>query len=202
MGKYKTKPFTPFIHEDCTLKFNHIYLPMQKLLLIKHGAQLGRKQLLCKTIYHSLLTTKRGEHAMWGARCHEYSNDYTYIVQLRALPSTRGSVLAIVTSYPWKVTLHLADWCSVLFWITLINAIHDIFPKRIDSRIITPFAKAQGFHYVTSTLHTSTSTSDIVTWSVTRYLVRVHKWSGRTNYDEHKRSPRTTYVVISGPPKT
>ena len=39
-------------------------------------------------------------------------------------------------------------------------------------------------------------------WSVTRYLVRVHKWSGRTNYDEHKRSPRTIYVAISGPPKT
>ena len=30
--------------------------------------------------------------------------------------------------------------------------------------------------------------------SVTRYLVQVHKWSGRTNYVEHKWSPRTIYV--------
>ena len=27
------------------------------------------------------------------------------------------------------------------------------------------------------------------------YLVRVRKWSGRTNYVEHKWSPRITYVV-------
>ena len=47
------------------------------------------------------------------------------------------------------------------FGLTPINAILDIFLKRIDSRIITSFAKAQGFHYVTSTLYTSRSTSDI-----------------------------------------
>ena len=41
-----------------------------------------------------------------------------------------------------------------------------------------------------------------VNGSVTKYLVRVHKWSGRTNYVEHKWSPRTIYVVISGPVKT
>ena len=39
-------------------------------------------------------------------------------------------------------------------------------------------------------------------WPVTKYLVRVHKWSGRTNYVEHKWSPQTIYVVISGPVKT
>ena len=38
--------------------------------------------------------------------------------------------------------------------------------------------------------------------AVTKYLVRVHKWSGRTNYVEHKWSPRTINVVISGPVKT
>ena len=37
---------------------------------------------------------------------------------------------------------------------------------------------------------------------VMKYLVRVHKWSGRTNYVEHKWSPQTIYVVISDPVKT
>ena len=40
------------------------------------------------------------------------------------------------------------------------------------------------------------------TGSVTKYLVRVHKWSGWTNSVEYKWSPRTIYVVISGPVKT
>ena len=39
-------------------------------------------------------------------------------------------------------------------------------------------------------------------WTVTRYLFRVHKWSGQTNYVKHKRSPRTVHVAISGPVKT
>ena len=39
-------------------------------------------------------------------------------------------------------------------------------------------------------------------WSATKYLVRVHKWSSRTNYVEHKWSPWTIYVVISGLVKT
>ena len=38
--------------------------------------------------------------------------------------------------------------------------------------------------------------------SVTKYLVRVHKWSGRTIYVRHNWSGRTIYVVISGPVKT
>ena len=38
--------------------------------------------------------------------------------------------------------------------------------------------------------------------SVTRYLVRVHKWSGQTKYDDIIGPTRTIYVVESGPPKT
>ena len=37
---------------------------------------------------------------------------------------------------------------------------------------------------------------------VTRYLVRVHKWSGGTKYDDINGPGGTIYVVISGPPKT
>ena len=37
---------------------------------------------------------------------------------------------------------------------------------------------------------------------VTRYLVRVHKWSGRTKYDDINDPTRTIYVIISGPPET
>ena len=37
---------------------------------------------------------------------------------------------------------------------------------------------------------------------VTRYLVRVHKWSGRIKYYDIICPTRTIYVVISGPPKT
>ena len=42
----------------------------------------------------------------------------------------------------------------------------------------------------------------LMTGPVTRYLIRVHKWSGQTNYVEHKWSSRTVYVVISGPVET
>ena len=42
---------------------------------------------------------------------------------------------------------------------------------------------------------------EIAGWSVTRYLVRVHKWSGRTKYDDINGPTRTIYVIISGPPK-
>ena len=37
---------------------------------------------------------------------------------------------------------------------------------------------------------------------VTRYLVRVHKWSSRTNHDDINGPTQTIYVVISGPLKT
>ena len=37
---------------------------------------------------------------------------------------------------------------------------------------------------------------------VTRYLVRVHKWSGQTKYVDINGPTQTIYIVISGPPKT
>ena len=66
----------------------------------------------------------------------------------------------------------------------------------------TPVVEHGKVKRIVEQLSVSLSTLYMHLCTVTRYLVRVHKWSGWTNYVEHKWSPRTTYVVISGLIKT
>ena len=42
----------------------------------------------------------------------------------------------------------------------------------------------------------------VIEWPVTRYLVRVHKWSGRTSYDSINGPGGPFMFVISGPLET